>query len=243
MDNKFVYSKLEWDSEFFSFDVGRIHGKLKAKENGKNFIEIVKSNNARLIYYSSELKLEFSIINKIIGSIKLVDLKTTFLKILPDCKRIIQPLIFSYNKDYPEEKLIDLAIQSGEYSRFKVDKNIPDKKFKELYKLWIVNSVNRKFANEVLVYRVSNKIAGFVTLIEEDGVGSIGIIAVDKDQRGKGIGKILMNSAEYWFWNNNIRTIKVITQGENLPACMLYEKFGYHKIKQEYFYHIWKGEN
>ncbi len=49
-----------------------------------------------------------------------------------------------------------------------------------------------------------------------------------------------MTSAEKWFSNSGYKSIQVVTQGDNIPACKLYESCGYTIESVELFYHIWK---
>jgi dTDP-4-amino-4,6-dideoxy-D-galactose acyltransferase len=79
-----------------------------------------------------------------------------------------------------------------------------------------------------------------VTVGEKKHRGDIGIIAVDTEFRGKGIGTALMQSAESWLAKLNYKSMQVVTQGDNKPACKLYENCGYTIESVEYFYHIRK---
>ena len=97
-------------------------------------------------------------------------------------------------------------------------------------------------AKEVFIYQENQIIAGFVTLGEKKSRAEIGIIAVDNNYRGKGIGKSLMFAAENWFAGKKYNEIRVVTQGDNLPACRLYESCGYKTDNVEYFYHLWKKD-
>ncbi len=92
----------------------------------------------------------------------------------------------------------------------------------------------------MLVFSADKEIDGFVTLGQKNNRGDIGIIAVDGKQRGKGIGKSLMLSAEQWFANHGYTDMQVITQGGNEAACRLYESCGFTIEKTEYVYHIWR---
>lgn len=230
-------NKLDWDSNFFQFNVGRINGKLKDIEDVKDIDIKMNEKNYKLVYYSSieELKVDESESLEVL----LVDKKTTYLKKI-NSSLIPHAQISSYTNDFPSTKLIDLAIQSGEYSRFNVDKKIGRKKFEELYRIWIIKSVKREIANEVIVFKYNNDIAGYLTIGEKNNRADLGMGAVDLKYRGLGIGKILFENAEKWAFDNGYENIQIVTQGDNIPACNLYEKLGYIVDSKEFFYHIWK---
>src|SRR5690606_14128178 len=98
-------------------------------------------------------------------------------------------------------------------------------------------------AHEVLVFLENSVPSGFVTLGEKKDRADIGIIAVDQNHRGKGIGKALMSSAEKWASDKGYNSIQVVTQGDNVPACLLYESCGYKVESVAFFYHIWRKLN
>lgn len=232
--------KLDWDSDFFNFNVGRVEGLIQKEQDIRNIELLIAENNINLSYYSTLNELPSYVFKSEKYDILLVDKKTTYVKNINSGLKIDKS-ITSIKQDTPyEDKLIGLAIQSGIYSRFNVDKRIGKEKFEEMYRLWMINSINRKIAKEVLVFSEKNELAGFVTLGEKNNRADIGIIAVDHIFRGKGIGKILMKSAEKWFSNLGYNSIQVVTQGDNIPACRLYESCGYKAETVEFFYHIWK---
>ena len=223
---------LQWDSDFFNLKVAKI--KCDALLND-NCFEKLYNKNVKLAYYSSKIKLTET--SNEYYNLDLVDEKITFLKEIEKSSLISKTE--SYLEKYPDKKLIALAIESGIYSRFNVDPKIGRNKFEELYTKWIVKSVAKEIADDVLVYKIKGKIAGFVTARQKNGRADIGIIAVDKSYRGKGIGKTLMKTAENFYFNK-LKLIQVVTQGNNLPAIKLYESCGYKQEKTEYFYHLWK---
>ena len=236
---KLTYYKLNWDSDFFKFNVGKITGSIVAIQDLEIIENLIENNNSRLTYFSSLEEIPSFVFKSQRFDISLVDKKTTFTKkINPNLD--IDPSISIVDTNISREKLIELSIQSGIYSRFKIDKRIGKNKFEEMYSLWMINSLNKKIAKEVLIYIEENALAGFVTLREKNNRADIGIIAVDNSFRGKGIGKKMMTSAEKWFSNLGYKTIQVLTQGNNIPACKLYESCGYSIESVEYFYHIWK---
>jgi len=232
--------KLDWDSDFFNFDVGRIEGLIQKEQDIRNIEFLIEENNIELSYYSTSNELPSYIFESKKFDIVLVDKKITYAKSINSDLGIHKSITSIEQNTFHKDKLIDLSIQSGIYSRFNVDRRIDKEKFEEMYALWMINSINHKIAKEVLVFTENNDLAGFVTLGEKNNRADIGIIAVDHDFRGKGIGKRLMTSAEKWFSNLGYSSIQVVTQGDNNPACRLYESCEYKVDTVEFFYHIWK---
>jgi dTDP-4-amino-4,6-dideoxy-D-galactose acyltransferase len=171
----------------------------------------------------------------------LVDKKATFEINLRNINldRLPLPKSEPYSSSLPFSQLEKLAIQSGIFSRFAIDNRFSHEKFTALYKTWIRKSISGEMADEVLVIRQNNHIAGMITLSNKNGVGNIGLIAVDEEFRGRKFGQQLVCDAHRWFIKQGCHTAYVVTQGENLPACRLYEKCGYQQIKIEFYYHFW----
>ena len=132
-----------------------------------------------------------------------------------------------------------MAYQSGSFSRFNLDPRLSGK-FKALYKEWIVASLNRRLADEVLLAKDNEgNNVGFITLSVKDGTGNIGLIAVNEHFRGRGGGRFLMQQADNFFLEKQASGATVVTQYDNIPACRLYEKMGYTIIKNESIFHYY----
>lgn len=230
---------LDWDSSFFGFPVAQITEENLSEKEFKNIMDKIKTEGVKLIYWSfpEDNKEAEKLATKYKG--ELVDNKVTFIQSLENFQPIKEGAISEYQKDTPEEKLINIAIQSGIYSRFNKDKKIGKAKFEALYKLWITNSVNKKNADIVLVSTHDNEISGFVTVKKNGNNSIIGLIAVDTEHRGKKIGTSLINTALTWAKEQGCKTAQVGTQKENIAACRLYEKCGYQIKSIEKFYHFW----
>ncbi len=241
IDLKFIqnsYEILEWDSNFFSFKVCKIKSNNLTVTDFEAVLAYLSTINIKLIYYSAENEIPNNAENSIFYDIKLVDKKTTFIKKIK--KNIVDNnLIEPYKEEFTNDELIKLAIQSGEYSRFNIDEKIGKQNFEKLYSLLINNSLKKDIAFEVLVFKPQKEITGFVTLGEKNLRADIGLIAVDVNLRGKGIGKLLMQAAENWFYDKKFNTIQVVTQLDNQPAVHFYTSCGYEIEKIENFYHCW----
>ncbi len=232
------YQLLIWDTEFFGIKTGRIIPASLQENQLASTLTEMRQKGFQLVYWSSkhQYMYDFQSYSGI-----LVDKKTTYeinlININPASIHISKTE--SYSSALPFAQLEKLAIQSGIYSRFALDKKFPHEKFTALYKVWIRKSVSGEMADEVLVIRQNNNIAGMVTLSNKNGVGDIGLIAVDKKFRGRKFGQQLVGDAHRWFIQHGCHTSHVVTQGDNLPACRLYKRCGYQKTKIEFYYHFW----
>ncbi|MEB2777549.1 GNAT family N-acetyltransferase [Algoriphagus sp. D3-2-R+10] len=195
--------------------------------NEKGFIEAAQEY--QLVYLFSETILDISN-----PSIQKVDTKITFQKSLQPSKRIDE--ILAYDKMDREKELENLAYLSGKYSRFKLDSRLRAKEFEKLYSRWIIQAVEQK---GVLIAPES---AGMVTFSVEKEQGRIGLIAVSEKHQGQGLGKKLLQAAEFNAYQLGAREMLIPTQESNIPACKLYESVGYKPIEKIHLYHYWKNE-
>jgi len=233
---------LEWDSNFFGIPIARIlPAKLLVEELGQ-VISRLKKENVKLAYWASNPNDEESQTAAQLFYGFLADKKATFVM---DISQICKPsdsfdwVIEEYSDILPCTGLENLAIQAGICSRFKRDFRIPERKFVDLYLLWIRNSVNRQLADVVLVAHLSGNIVGMVTVVEKNGRGCIGLLAVTEEMQGKALGVTLVREAHAWARRRGLVSAQVVTQGENIASCNLYKKCGYRIERVEYFYHFW----
>jgi len=234
------YQILDWDSNFFGIRVGRIiQSHLETKELSEILSELQK-HQVRLAYWPSDRKIEVDLATKLGGF--LADRKTTFamdFRSVDFDKIISTDIVEPYTVSMSMADLEGLAIQSGEYSRFAIDPNLPNDKFVSLYKIWVNRSVRKEIASEVLLIRDCDQIVGMITLGEKNARGDIGLIAVDGNYRSNKHGEKLVRAAQRWFAAHGYEYGQVVTQGQNTPACNLYKKCGYSVEQVEYFYHFW----
>ena len=232
------YQLLTWDTEFFEIKTGRIIPTSLQENQLASILEKMHQKGFQLAYWASDHQYAYDFQSY---SGILVDKKTTYEISLQNINldSMSLPKTEPYSSSLPFSELEKLAVQSGAFSRFALDNRFPHEKFIALYKTWIQKSVSGEIANEVLVIRQNNNIAGMVTLSIKNEVGDIGLIAVDEKFRGKKLGQQLVYDSQRWFIQHGCHTAHVVTQGDNLPACNLYEKCRYQKIKIEFYYHFW----
>lgn len=214
--------KLDWDSEFFGMRIGR--AEVSTEEDavalaGKR--DILK-DDYDLVYIFEDHGLGFCS-----PQAKLVDEKVVYT--LRDASQA------EFNNDIKiwdarqgvTEDLLHLALVSGKYSRFKLDKAFPKGSYERLYTRWIEQSVNRTIATEVFCYMIDNAPKGLITLERKDGVGTIGLVAIHEEWQNRGVGSLMMRHVIKCAQQSGCEQFSVATQFNNLPACKLYEKNGF----------------
>ena len=234
------FSLLEWDTRFFGYKIAKIVVSQDSKAQIDQTVSILKSEDFKLayIFVSPEDDNSNNSIKACSG--QLVDEKVTYSYSIDETVIYkVDDFIVVYNEDTASTELIELTLQSGAYSRFKIDPNFRNNEYVTLYKEWINKSVAREIADQVLVYKEEDHILGFITLRIAEGQGTIGLLAVDENSRGKSIGKKLLTSSFAYFQNNRITRIEVVTQRGNQIACRFYEACGFNVSEIVNVYHLW----
>jgi dTDP-4-amino-4,6-dideoxy-D-galactose acyltransferase len=237
------YQILRWDTDFFGFIVARIIA-CRLTENELEYTLVsLKRQNVSLVYWASDpLDYESQRAATLFGGF-LADKKMTYLIDLRNtptaCLQEVNANIEEYLEPLPNSALEALALKSGIFSRFNIDPKFSKEQYESLYKLWILNSVNREHADAVFVAKERGRIIGMVTVSKKNNCGNIGIIAVDESRRGENVGVDLVRTVQKWFVLQGCKIAKVVTQADNVAGCRLYEKCGYHIAEINHFYHFW----
>lgn len=234
---------LEWDSQHFGYQIGCITLTNDTPED--LLIPMLKnaSPSFRLIYlFLPEQKtLSSRICDE--WNIALADQKVVFRKELISDRYPTshsEQIKAVMHQDHPT--FIELAIASGEYSRFRLDANFSKNEFESLYQKWIKNSLNGQIADNCFVYFEQQYPIGIITIKKEKYCATIGIIAVDSDFRGKGVGHKLLYASEKYAYENGLREITVATQQGNSGACHFYQQNGYLLKETTNIYHFWNND-
>jgi dTDP-4-amino-4,6-dideoxy-D-galactose acyltransferase len=250
-----MIQRLDWDSSFFGYEVGKIW-----VEKDMDPIQFKKeAQKFHLVYvYSQEFITNLPdktkhVVTQLEWEINLAqnfskrDFTSLFDKnekgengIFEISKRSIFESSLSENL-YSRllEEVEELAILSGEFSRFNLDTQFRNNEFNKLYIQWIRNAVWGE--EKVLVYRQNFQTKGIITLGSDARKGRIGLIAVSEECRGKGIGKQLLQAGIELSSQNGQEMLQIGTQKINLAATGLYQKMGFHLSGQTEIYHWWNG--
>lgn len=222
-------NKKDWDSCFFSMNVGEIF--VEAEIQLSNIIDF----DLVIVKQIEDFQIEIE------GYFKsFQENKVTFIKKIVKKNQIIRSIQDTDDIPLSLEDLNQLAYESGKFSRFKLDLKFNNLDFYRLYDEWIINSLNKKIASKVFFIQEENEVLGFVTISITDNIAKIGLIAVSKNYQGKGLGKELLNFTENFCIENQVDYLEIPTQLENIPACNFYKKQGYQINEILIIKHLWK---
>lgn len=247
-----MIKRLEWDSECFGYEVGTV----SIGTDDFSYYEFIKEAEAyQLVYIFSKNNL-----THLSSDVKKVDEKITL-------KKDLQPPLFSVQgrresaendspsgtifdfdvidfvdapiKDF-KKAFVDLALISGEYSRFKIDRRLNNQEFERLYHFWAYKALVED--DKGLVYVKEGELRGMITLMMAlNGTYKISLLAVHPSTRNQGVGRALISKALTTGINSGSRTLLVTTQRANIAAMALYQKAGFEVTDACHVYHWWKG--
>lgn len=230
--------RLTWDSDFFGFRVGRVVVSEDEASDASDLRKTLEGLDVGLAYVflpgaaGAAQERNRSVLVSLSG--RLVDRKVTF------CKRLLP------QTDLPKEvmtvvaltpEIEALAYGSGWCSRFAGEDRLRPF-FRPLYKRWLQNDLRD---GRVLVKTsVAGKPVGLTTVSARDGIGRIGLVAVDVEHCRRGIATELLRAAEDWLLQQGVGECRVVTQHANVAGMALYERCGYAVVGQQEVWHVWK---
>lgn len=91
---------------------------------------------------------------------------------------------------------------------------------------------HKRYPDGFVVAVHGDKIAGFAAGWISGKRGGIGDIAVVENQRGEGIGKLLMNYVLEWLKQKKCHLCRIEVKIENPEAITFFQKRGFKKIKR-----------
>lgn len=232
------YEHLEWDSNFFQFPVVKLQDNSLLHSMEKK-LQYLYRREVELGYYTSTTAIpEKQIFNRYYN-IELVSTRIPIIKEMVN-KTAIHENISIFEGAEPPEDLIALALLAGRNGRFGNDPKISEKTYNKLFKCWIMNSVKKVIADEVLVYKKDEEIVGFATIKIEGDKGYAPLLAVKREYEGKGVSYALMRAIETRLLENDCKYVLSGTQDINKKALAAFKRYGAEPQEGEYVYHLWK---
>ena len=136
--------------------------------------------------------------------------------------------------------LRDLARKSHRDSRFFADPQLPRVQAERLFERWIERDCEESPNRWAGVAIVDELPVGYLTAhVDSHGTGSIGLVAVSSEARGRGLGGQLLAAASQWMVERGVLAARVVTQGRNIAAQRLYQQAGFRTESLQLWYHRW----
>lgn len=215
----FNLQPLPFDSSLFNYLVAKT--KVGQDWNENSFLDAASA--FQLVYIFSDSSQEFRS-----SDIQFMGEKVTFKKLLSQPNLVDGFQVFNSSLN---QQITSLALESGKYSRFKKDPRLNQKEFENLYQHWIEKAIEED------IVLTNKSLTAMVTLSVEEKEASIGLLAVDEKERGKGLGRQLVLASENEAIHSGAETLLIPTQSHNIPACRLYQSLGYEVAERVFIYH------
>jgi len=216
---------LSWDSEFWGVRIGRATSLMDdwALDNTIGCMWLLIPAHEQADIHRAEA-----------GGAQVMDVRVK-LERTPERYAISSARVF--NPRHDEDAVIGIARTAFRgLTRFYADPRFPDDRCDDLYENWMRDSL-AGWAAKVLVIEHDKKVAGFVTLHLDDGIGSIGLIAVAEEARGEGLGVALSLAAVNWAHRHGAWKMTVVTQGCNIPAQRCFHRAGFVAAQTDIWLH------
>jgi dTDP-4-amino-4,6-dideoxy-D-galactose acyltransferase len=230
---------LTWDSEFFDVRIARLNPTRISADQMTAALEWCEAENIDCLYFLAEADHAESARLAAQNNFAFVDIRLTLdLKLESRTKAPPSQVVLRDAVESDLDMLEAIARVSHTDSRFYYDGHFSREKCDLLYETWIVNAFNGK-ADKIIVAEQNGKGVGYITALARTGVGIIDLVGVHADYRGEGIGAALNGAALDWMAGQGIAMAEVITQGRNIPAQRLYQRFGFKSRQVQLWYHRW----
>jgi dTDP-4-amino-4,6-dideoxy-D-galactose acyltransferase len=233
---------LPWDSEHFGVTIARANAPRLTAASSAQIDAWCRESSVACLYFSCDAGDRESVRLAELGRFRLVDMKTTFFRALP-----AGAPAFAAREDRTRRAVAadadwvaGLARTSFGDSRFYFDGNFDLERCHLLYERWARKAMGDE-AQTVWVAQTDGRPSGFVTCPVDAAtrVGSIGLIAVAPDFRGRSVGDDLVGRAVSHFGAIGMAGVRVVTQARNLKAVRLYERCGFLVEDLRLVYHKW----
>jgi len=217
---------LDWDSEFWGVRIAEVDGPDAEAWARANAVAcaylLVAAEDAAAAHRAEE------------HGFRLMDVRVELdAEAATDAPQGIRP-----HSDADVERLRQIARTNHADTRFYADQRFPRERCDELYDTWVRRSAEG-WADALLVADADGAPAGYVSVHEREGHGSIGLIGVDPEARGRGLGAELVRGALAWCSGHGLPECRVVTQGRNVGAQRLFQRCGFRTRSVGLWFHRW----
>ena len=215
-----MIKKLKWDSSFFNIPIYNLQS---ADINNRDLLSGLSKLKKGVVQCKLNIK-KYKLLELLIqNNFKIEEFSITYDQIPENLLNVRLEIA----REEDEGVIQRIATGRFSHTRFK-DFYFGKKSAGKLYNHWIYAAIRKSYDDCCLVKKDKNGcIIGFVTAKKIGSYLKIGLIAVDVNHEGKGVGKELIKSVEAYALQNDIKRIKVTTQYNNLSARNMFQSMKY----------------
>ena len=237
-----LVSFLSWDSQYFGFNVAQISNNRVNNNSIKAILEFCQEEKINLLQFKCDAHHSNSIKIAEKNGFHFVDIRMTFEISINSSRNISMTEELEFRKAVLDDLPTLMTISDGIYSssRYHFDCNFPKEKVDVFYQDWVRKAITGDFDDCLYVITAEKQIIGYCS-IRREGLKKayIGIVGMDKQFLGRGLGQKLIELVLNECQLLGVETVDVVTQGRNYQAQRLYQRCGFIINKLELYYHKW----
>lgn len=234
--------KLEWDSDFFGFNVAFLSCMHLTENVYKRIEKFITKENISLVEYLCNCHDNRSVRIAEKNGFNFADIRLNFAKRLTQRRSEALPegVYFkkAAKKDIPNLKKISKDLYKD--SRYVFDDRFDKDKINEFYQGWVEKGVLGKYDDECWCLFDGNNPIAFCTIrYNKENTANIGLFGLHKEYRARGLGKKLLYLVFNLLMDKDVKSLSVVTQGRNYGAQNLYQSVGFRTKTTQLWYHKW----
>ena len=236
---------LQWDTDFFCHKIARVVGHRLDPHRIKDILKWCRAQEIECLYFLADSNHPLTVRLAEDYGFRQVDIRVT-LQCDIKSRRVryennrakASNIRTALSRDIPILQAI--ARNSHTDTRFYSDPCFSRESCEELYGTWIKRSCEG-YADVVLVAEMDGQPIGYVScnLPTNSSYGQIGLLGVESEARGLGVGWALVEQSLRWFTEHNVDEVRVVTQGRNIPSQRVYQRCGFLTHTVNLWYHKW----
>jgi dTDP-4-amino-4,6-dideoxy-D-galactose acyltransferase len=230
-----LVQRLDWDSEFFGFPIGRVRNDVGASDIAAAERE-ADERKLRCVYLCVAAK-----------NAPLLDEAQRLGFLVRDLRVTLAGPLPSNSPEPPGvepaglealDVLSVIARERFQTTRFFADPGFDRDRCRELYVAWLRRGLKPSIDRVTLV---AGKNRGFVICRFDSAAnrGEIELIGVTAEAEGQGIGTALVTCAQTTFAREGLTHMRAVTQGRNIAAQRLYQRRGFQIDGMGVWLHRW----
>jgi dTDP-4-amino-4,6-dideoxy-D-galactose acyltransferase len=229
------YESVSWDSEFFGFPIGRIGDDLRGEEDLRVAVTAADADGVRCLYFLCPSEADGPLQSALALGFRPYDVRIEL-----ECRLEGAPGPPAVRDARPAETpaLEQIAREQLRGTRFWSDPRFPRERVGALYVEWLRRGLSTAPERRTLV---AGEAEGFtICRFDRDrDLGTIELIAVAAASEGRGLGGELVAAAGHAFGEAGLARATVVTQGRNVGAQRLYQRYGYRTARVGLWLHRW----